>query len=381
MPTATKRKAPGKLATPVARAGVKIPNKSTIDESNTTVSGAEAVQADTIEISSGDEDEYSSGDDEMAEAPAVSSSKATAALTNGGANSDDEDADDADDNASPSFGELLRGNDPIDVTALLAQPITANDTTVARSKAAVVNPVSHRSLTATLTQALKSDDTDLLESCLNTGDLPTIRNTIEEIDSTYAGMLLTKLAARLYRRPGRAGNLMTWVQWTIIAHGGALASQPKVVQGLAGLQKVLAERAKGLNSLLTLKGKLDLLQGQMELRRKMQVRGGGADGEDLDDELEDEHVIWVEGEDAVVADDDDSAVPLTNGHGGAASDDEDDDEDAAEDDDESVEGDDLDENEVAYDDAEDSMGEDDESDAEPAPPSKLQKIANVFRRS
>lgn len=379
MPTATKRKAPGKLATPVARAGVKIPNKSTIDESNTTVSGAEAVQADTIEISSGEEDEYSSGDDEMADAPVAAIKAAT---NNGGANKadSDEDAEDGDDdNASPSFGELLRGNDPIDVTALLAQPITAGNGAVARSSKAVVNPVSHRSLTATLTQALKSDDTDLLESCLNTGDLPTIRNTIEEIDSTYAGMLLTKLAARLYRRPGRAGNLMTWVQWTIIAHGGALASQPKVVQGLAGLQKVLAERAKGLNSLLTLKGKLDLLQGQMELRRKMQVRGG-AEGEDEDDEDEDEHVIWVEGEDAVAADDDDSAAPLTNGHG-AASDDEDDDEDAGADEDESVEGEDLDENEVAYDDAEDSMGEDDESDAEPAPPSKLQKIANVFRRS
>ncbi|CEJ80653.1 hypothetical protein VHEMI00824 [[Torrubiella] hemipterigena] len=387
MPTATKRKAPVKLATPAVRSGVKVQNKTKIDESNATIVAAEAETApaiETIEISSGEEYESSDDDIDMeqangAAAAAAAGRRNSKALVNGkAAKGDDEDGSDGE-ATSPSFGELLRGSDAVDVTALLAQPITAAGV-VARTSDKAINPVSHRSLTATLTQALKSDDTDLLESCLSTGDLPTIRNTIEEIDSTYAGILLTKLAARLYRRPGRAGNLMTWVQWTIIAHGGALASQPKVIQGLNGLQKVLAERAKGLNSLLALKGKLDLLQGQMDLRRKMQSGKGIADEDDLDEDV-DEHVIWVEGDNNARAggDDDDGAAPLANGYD-AMSDDDEDDESVVEDDQESVEGDELDEHEVAYDEPEESNGEDEESDAEPAPPSKLQKVANYFKR-
>lgn len=386
MPTATKRKAPVKLATPAVRSGVKVQNKTKIDESNATIVAAEAETApaiETIEISSGEEYESSDDDVDMEQqangAAAAAGRRNSKALVNGkAAKGDDEDGSDGEE-TSPSFGELLRGSDAVDVTALLAQPITAAGV-VARTSDKAINPVSHRSLTATLTQALKSDDTDLLESCLSTGDLPTIRNTIEEIDSTYAGILLTKLAARLYRRPGRAGNLMTWVQWTIIAHGGALASQPKVIQGLNGLQKVLAERAKGLNSLLALKGKLDLLQGQMDLRRKMQSGKGIADEDDLDEDV-DEHVIWVEGDNnaRTGGDDDDGAAPLANGYD-AMSDDDEDDESVAEDDQESVEGDELDEHEVAYDEPDESNGEDEESDAEPAPPSKLQKVANYFKR-
>lgn len=378
MPTAVKRKAPVKLATPAVRSGVKVQNKTKIDESNATIVAAAAETApaiETIEISSGEE--YDSSDDDVEMANGGRPNTKTVAITNGKP-ADDEDGSDAE-ATSPSFGELLRGSDTVDVTALLQQPITPAGV-VARTSDKAINPVSHRSLTATLTQALKSDDTDLLESCLSTGDLPTIRNTIEEIDSTYAGILLTKLAARLYRRPGRAGNLMTWVQWTIIAHGGALASQPKVIQGLNGLQKVLAERAKGLNSLLALKGKLDLLQGQMDLRRKMQSGKGIADEDDLDEDV-DEHVIWVEGDNNARAggEDDDAAAPLANGYD-AMSDDDEDEESVAEDDQESVEGDELDEHEIAYDEAEESNGEDEESDAEPAPPSKLQKVANYFKR-
>ncbi|CAG9936882.1 unnamed protein product, partial [Clonostachys rosea f. rosea IK726] len=158
-----------------------------------------------------------------------------------------------------------------------------------------------------------------------------------------AGNLLNKLAARLYRRPGRAGTLMTWVQLTLIAHGGALASQPKVIQSLSGLQKVLAERAKGLTSLLALKGKLDMLESQMDLRRRMQHRSRAINqGEDEDEE---EDVVWVEGEvedeelgsglksrrRRVTDDDDDSDVPALNGAIGESSDEDDDSEEEIDD--------------------------------------------------
>ncbi|OAQ95653.1 hypothetical protein LLEC1_05672 [Akanthomyces lecanii] len=391
MPMSTKRKAPVKLAAPVAKKSANIPSKNTIDELHTSVSGTDALQGsnvDTIEISSDAESEYTSDDGGVPEqvngtkeiVQASDDNKAKASSTNVANDSNDAGSDA--EGASPTFGELLRGNETIDVSGLLQQAVAS--TAVQPSRTAIAPP-SLQSLTTVLTQALKTDDTELLESCLHTTDLTTIRNTIERIDSSLAGILLNKLAARLYRRPGRAGNLMIWVKWTLIAHGGALSSQPKVVQSLNGLQKVLAERAKGLNSLLALKGKLDLLEGQMELRRKMKRSTSAMkNGETGDDEDEaDDNVIWVEGETQDtrlangLADDEDAhmlngVIPDSDG--------EDDDSDAEEDDDVDGAEESLDEDEVDHDDVDESMGEDEESDAEPAPPSKLRKVAGFFSK-
>ncbi|EFY99351.1 Dip2/Utp12 family protein [Metarhizium robertsii] len=408
MPMSMKRKVPAKLAAPVVKPSAKIPTKTTIDESRTFVATADALQSsqiEAIEISSDTDSEEDISDlEDNAEEEQTNEETvpkaATAAVakvngTNPKANDHELEGSGGEEETSPSFGELLRGNETIDVPALLQQSVSAS-TTAQPARTAIVPP-SHQSLTTVLTQALKTDDTDLLESCLHTTDINTVRNTIERIDSSLAGILLNKLAARLYRRPGRAGNLMTWVQWTLISHGGALASQPDVVHSLNGLQKVLAERAKGLNSLLALKGKLDMLDLQMDLRRKMQRNAGLLhQGEDADEEEED--AIWVEGETSPVGrkdlangarsrrrrgdgDDDDQDnedLPMTNGVGD--SEDEEEDSDVAEDDDSEVAEESLDEDEVDHEDVDDSMGEEEESDVEAAPPSKMQKVVKSFSK-
>lgn len=405
MTMSTKRKAPAKLAAPVVRSAARIPNKATIDETRASIAGTDALassQVETIEISSdadsdddiSDADNSAAEDENAQELTNGSKDAATARLKaprsklNGNdAQSPAKHDDDADSDAEagPSFGELLRAdNEIIDVPSLM-NPVDANTAVSQPTRNAIVPP-SHQSLTTVLSQALRTDDIDLLESCLHTTDLPTIRNTIERLDSSLAGLLLTKLAARLYRRPGRAGNLMTWVQWTLVAHGGALASQPKVIHSLNGLQKVLAERAKGLNSLLALKGKLDMLEGQMDLRRKMSRGPGLSHGADSDDS-EDDDVIWVEGEDDRAParrrnldddfddDEDDDDVPITNGFVGDSDDEED---DSAGEEDNSAAEESLDEDEVDHDDVDESMGEDEESDVD-APPAKLQKTATKRR--
>lgn len=414
---ATKRKAPGKLAAPVVSRSAKNPYKSTIDEAKTSVSRTDALPVstqETIDISSdasSNDEDLSDEEDELEDQDEQEQQRAVTTQVNGlkgphingtAADKAAESSDDGEEATSPSFGELLRGNEAIDVAALIQQSSNISSKAVARRRPSASGPISHQSLTTVLTQALKTDDVDLLESCLATSDSAVIRNTVEGIDSTLAGTLLNKLAARLYRKPGRAGSLMSWVQWALIAHGGALASQPKVVQGLGGLQKVLAERSKGLNSLLALKGKLDLLEGQMKMRRNPQRRRLGArqgDGADDEDEDEDEDVIWVEGEV-----DNSSEKALSNGHLSrrgaldedddgegrpmngviADSSDEDDDsegenyEDEDEEAEESLDEDEVDHNDV--DDGDESMGEDEESEVDAAPPSKVQKVGKSFSK-
>ncbi|PHH59080.1 hypothetical protein CDD81_3819 [Ophiocordyceps australis] len=407
----TKRKAPAKLAAPVIKSSAHVPRKTAIDESRTDVSGSalpQSSRAETIEISSDSSDEESfSEPEEGAKAQHTngdSSSPPTTAVesrVNGEATAHDSPAaqESDDERAEPSFGELLRDSQAIDVTAMLPQSSTAIRATTQPQMS--LKNLSHQSLTTVLSQALRTDDVQMLESCFQVSQISVVRSTIESIDSTLAGILLTKLAVRLHNRPGRAGILLNWVQWTLVAHGGALASQTQVQQTLKNLQKVLNERVKGLNSLLSLKGKLELLEGQMDLRKKMQKNSGLLlEDEDQDD---DEHVIWVEGQDDLVNDDgklrngvlnrrkrgagdsgdsDDEEVLETNGFMGdsdeegdsaSAGDDgvEDDSEDAEEPLDED-EADDVDGN----DDDESAEEEDEESDIETsAPPAKVQKVA------
>ncbi|KAG7115949.1 U3 small nucleolar RNA-associated protein 5 like [Verticillium longisporum] len=421
-----KRKASARFAPPAIKSAIKVATKARIDESRTAVSSTDNIQAsarnqtqETIDISSDsnsddDDDEDASDDgagsdnlmngvEATGAAPSIAAANSTTqATTTDTADADSEDAEDA---TSPSFGELLRGT--IDVPAILSQQALSSAPKASASKALTattttatattpLDPPSLSSLSTVLTQALRTEDTELLESCLQITDTPSIHATIERLDSALAGVLLTRLAARFHRRPGRAGSLMAWVKWTLVAHGGALALQPKVLDRLVALQKVLNERARGLPSLLALKGKLDMLDAQMQLRQSRQrgrgrgVAGAEDDDDDEEDDEDEEGAIYVEGEEADVdvaiseangallaLEEGDDNVPGTNGFA-ADSDVDDDDSDVEEpesdDDGEEV----LDEDDVDHLDVEDSMDEDEDSDAEAAPPSKLRKTARSF---
>jgi U3 small nucleolar RNA-associated protein 5 len=186
------------------------------------------------------------------------------------------------------------------------------------------------------------------------------------------------------------------VQWTLVSHGGYLATQPDLIKKLAELNKVIDERAKGLQSLLSLKGKLDMLEAQIELRKSMQIQRRR-----LDEGEEDEGVIYVEGQESeeegaaakpkrLVANgdlkgisDEESDVsedmPMTNGII-ADSDEEDDsseDGDLIDDEAEETDADSGDEDEVDHDD-QDSKGEEESDDG--VPPTKLPRTGGAFSK-
>ncbi|OTA65060.1 NUC189-domain-containing protein [Hypoxylon sp. EC38] len=400
----TKRKPPNKIVHPVAKQSAKIPLKTAINESETAVSNpdiskeSEAPAEKIIEISSDSTSEYEFTDDEQDDGKPtrLGSETRTGVEAPQGENTPkknhsqqevngDVDVDmvspnvpmDGESDQEPTqltFGELARAHDAIEVPTATSTQSNAL-ATPGRSLA----PPSISSLGTVLSQALRTDDADLLESCLHTTDLSTIRNTIQRLDSALAGTLLTKLATRMHRRPGRAGSLMTWVQWTLVAHGGALATQPGLAKKLSELHRVLEERSRGLNSLLALKGKLDLLEAQMELRRATHLN------RDPDEEDDEEGVVYVEGEEsdaelvngAMDVDGDDDELPVTNG---AVEDDSDDDEEASEDeeDEDDLEGqEELDENDVNHEDVE---SEEEDSEAEVAEPQRPVKRSKTRRR-
>ncbi|KAF2668270.1 NUC189-domain-containing protein [Microthyrium microscopicum] len=325
------------------------PNKTghVVNETNATISNTvgqipRPATTEVIELSSNSESsDESEDDDEEPDSNGILQTNGAASdeeeqELNGISTSDKEnemelDPDSANDEVT--FGDLVQAG-PIDVEAAL-KPTTHTSTPLAPRLASQRNAITSTSLGTVLTQALNTNDRELIEECYLTHDLDAIRATIARLQPQLVEKLLQNIADKLHKRPGRASNLMVWVQWSLVSHGGYLATRADVVNKLSSLNRVIRERASGLQSLLTLKGKLDMLNAQLELRREaMELIGRDSD----DDE---EVVIYVEGQENELPkggiEDDDLDVD-DDALAGAVIQDEDDDSDDSEDfsDDESV---------------------------------------------
>jgi U3 small nucleolar RNA-associated protein 5 len=286
--------------------GLRNDRKDRVDEATAVVSGGYAGHGDVdmadaapevIEISSAEEEsDDADSDDDVA--PAVTAQ-----------NGVDRPVEDG--TAEPeelSFGERLKAQEPetaplresrvVDVeSAFVGANADARELATASIRRPLAAP-SATSLSTVLTQALRTNDQELLDSCLRVNDVDTIYATIERLPSPLVGALLQKLAERLHKRPGRPGMLMVWVQWSLATHGGYLATQSNLIRQTATLTKVLTQRSTGLQPLLSLKGRLDMLQTQLELRRRNQEK---AAKDDMD-----EAVIYVEGEEDPSSDEDEA---------------------------------------------------------------------------
>ncbi|EKD15298.1 uncharacterized protein L3040_001666 [Drepanopeziza brunnea f. sp. 'multigermtubi'] len=380
---ATQRKQPMKIGLPSVKQSAKpLGKNSTVDESRTVVSGGGYATKAAQEVFSISSDSSSNHDaDDSDDAAAEDFSMEDAAEP---ANLNEDEHDDGE-LAEPSFGDRIQAlaDEPIDVAAAFHDPSQA--LTIPGTQ---IQPPTGASLGITLSQALKTNDVALLEVCLSTTDPNTIRATIQRLESPLAGILLQKIADRLFKRPGRAGSLMVWVQWTAVTHGGYLATQRDLIKKLAELDRVVDGRSMALRPVLALKGKLDMMGAQLEYRRSMQDQRRRSDEDE-----EDENVIYVEGEEDAegglklqngdiqdLDSDMEDDMPMTNG---ANSDSEDDSSDDAgeglfDDQAEETDADTGDEDEVDMED--DSRGEeDDDSDAGP-PPAKLCKTKSAFSK-
>ncbi|KAI4743874.1 NUC189-domain-containing protein [Aureobasidium sp. EXF-12298] len=369
--------------------GIKDSRADRVDESKAQVEQHEADAPEVVEISSGDESSVYSGSDDEADD--------TKPATNGHHDADavmaDADEDMEDGAEGQSFGDMLQAAHPetIDVQSAFADREEGTQALVPMNQDRSLALPTATSLGTVLTQALRTNDRDLLETCFQMTDLPSIRSTIQRLQSPLVASLLQRLAERLHKRPGRAGNLMVWVQWSLVSHGGYLASQPDVLKKLKTLSRVIKERANGLQSLVTLKGKLDMLNAQIELRKSVQeIRDGRFDdGDNVDDD-----VIYVEGQDDLSSDDEDDLISnagdlsMVNGADQASSDVEEEeagegmfDEEAEEtSDDEGEElSDEDEESDEVEEEEDDESSDDDEAPAPVVKPSRTQRAAGRRR--
>ncbi|KAJ6101094.1 hypothetical protein N7499_000724 [Penicillium canescens] len=316
--TVTKTKSSSALSS-VTTNGAKNSAESRVDETRMVVEQGNLVDNDVeMEDSRQDADSESGSeedsDDEDNKKSKASSEKGTKPTKQVAAtedvemqNASEEEEEEEEEGAEPSFGELLRANSgqEVDVEAELEDDVLMGALVPGKPKAAVQQIPTGVSLATVLTQSLKTNDSGMLESCFHTSDTSIIRTTIQRLDSSLAANLLQKLAERLASRPGRYGHLLVWVQWTCVAHGGALAGHPDLLKRMATLYKVMDQRSSSLPSLLLLKGKLDMLDAQLVLRQSIR---GGDEGMDSEDE---DNVIYVEGQDDLEDSETEAKTPRT----------------------------------------------------------------------
>ncbi|KKZ67973.1 hypothetical protein EMCG_06314 [[Emmonsia] crescens] len=319
--------------------GVKDMGRTQVDESHTVVEqggAAEGIpmeeegekQKGAVPIPSDDEEEASDEDEEEGDEEKEEDTEKPKHASEPATQEQQEDIDmadaDAEEGGEPSFGELIRAHaaEPIDVEAELddadADAHTRALTSTTNQPNTALQLPAGLSLATVLSQALKTNDNPLLESCFHTTEMNIVRATIQRMDSSLAATLLQKLAERLSTRPGRYGHLLVWVQWTCIAHGGSIAGRPEVLRKITALFKVMDQRSASLPSLLLLKGKLDMLDAQLGLRQNLRRVAGGA-GAVGSEEDEEDGVIYVEGEEDVVDSEDEerSGVQRIEGVGAA----------------------------------------------------------------
>ena len=213
-----------------------------------------------------------------------------------------ESSEEGADDPEPSFGDLLAARSANPISIAKALPSVESSVLVPTESNKPVAIPSGISLSTVLTQALRTNDNNLLESCFHNTDTQIIRSTIQRIDSSVAGILIQKLAERLSSRPGRYGHLLVWVQWLCVAHGGAIGGQPDVLSKIKTLYRVLNQRSKALDSLLLLKGKLDMLDAQLGLRKQFLTDSGRVGTP------EQGPVIYIEGEEDSDSSDEDVAL-------------------------------------------------------------------------
>jgi U3 small nucleolar RNA-associated protein 5 len=182
--------------------------------------------------------------------------------------------------------------------------------TKSKKKASAVNGRLQLSAPGTfatiLRQALKTNDAQLLETCLSQRDEMLIKSSVLRLDSALAVSLLERLAEKMARQPTRAGELNFWIKWVMIAHGGYFVSLPNLLKTLSSLHATLADRVTTLPRLLALQGRLELLSSQMELRRDIL----SSKRIDEDSESEDESAVEYVEDGAYIAngEEDDSDI-------------------------------------------------------------------------
>ncbi|KNF05166.1 hypothetical protein PSTG_01794 [Puccinia striiformis f. sp. tritici PST-78] len=192
-----------------------------------------------------------------------------------------EDDDDDDDDLPGGTDRAELGNKMLGSKSHKSQKDKANS--INPTTSATNNTIaSIGSFAQTLTQALKSTDTKLLEICFlqqSKNNKNLISNTIQRLPKKLLHTLIEQIVICLNRKKRGYGDgvtiatvrrtktLIEWVRQILIIHMSYLLTIPTLVTQLTTLHASLQKRLRLNTKLLSLNGRLELVLNQIELNR------------------------------------------------------------------------------------------------------------------
>ncbi|KAF7727304.1 WD repeat-containing protein 43 [Apophysomyces ossiformis] len=147
--------------------------------------------------------------------------------------------------------------------------LTTNDIRKQRKNLSIP---SAGSLQQVLMQALHSNDMQLLEACLQHNKVEVINSTVKRLPTTCVIPLLLQLVARFQEKPGRALDMLTWVRSILYIHSTYLMTVPDLVGKLSNFYQALDGRHAVFPKLLSLRGRLEMVQTQIQTRSTQTVK-------------------------------------------------------------------------------------------------------------
>ncbi|KAL0138228.1 WD40-repeat-containing domain protein [Mucor lusitanicus] len=168
-----------------------------------------------------------------------------------------EDEKEVDDNAELSIEQKLQSLDVVDATSTKSKK---------HNKKKTIDTPSAGSLQTVLVQALHSNDAGLLEACLQHTKPDVINNTVRRLPTEYLIPLLLELIQKFQEKPGRAPALLIWIKSVLLIHTAYLMTVPDLVGKLSNFYQALDTRLGVFPKLLALRGRLDIVQSQVNVK-------------------------------------------------------------------------------------------------------------------
>jgi U3 small nucleolar RNA-associated protein 5 len=168
-----------------------------------------------------------------------------------------QEEDEQDETTELSIEQKLQNLDVVDTTTKSKK--TAN-------KKKTIDTPSAGSLQTVLVQALHSNDSSLLEACLQHSKPDVINSTVRRLPTEYLIPLLLELIQKFQEKPGRAPVLLIWIKSVLLIHTAYLMTVPDLVGKLSNFYQALDTRLGVFPKLLALRGRLDIVQSQVNVK-------------------------------------------------------------------------------------------------------------------
>lgn len=158
------------------------------------------------------------------------------------------------------------------------------------------------SVTVLLSQALRSNDHQLLEKCFAMSNDKVVKSTVRQLAPADAARLLQVAVQRLQSSPHRGKQIAAWVRALLLYHTAYLISAPGVQGSLTGLYQTIEARLALYKPLASLQGRLDLVLAQAAPQDPLasHLAAGPMIFHDEDNELQEaevENVLALQGAD------------------------------------------------------------------------------------